>query len=68
MSARVGGSKEKQKIADKGGEGVKNPGNFADVLYEWSHTGEGGEKLPLSVLIMCENGTEMATTLLSFVH
>ena len=26
-------------------------------------TGEGGEKLPLSVLIMCENGTEMATTL-----
>ena len=30
------GSKEKQKIADKGGEGVKNPGNFADVLYEWS--------------------------------
>ena len=22
--------------ADKGGEGVKNPENFADVLYEWS--------------------------------
>ena len=21
---------------DKGREGVKNPGNFADVLYEWS--------------------------------
>ena len=27
---------EKQKNADKGREGVKNPGNFADVLYEWS--------------------------------
>ena len=30
------GSKEKQENADKGGEGVKNPGNFADVLYVWS--------------------------------
>ena len=30
------GSMEKQKNADKGREGVKNPGNFADVLYEWS--------------------------------
>ena len=30
------GSKEKQKNAEKGGKGVKNPGNFADVLYEWS--------------------------------
>ena len=27
---------EKQKNADKGREEVKNPGNFADVLYEWS--------------------------------
>ena len=25
---------EKQKNADKGREGVKNPGNFADVLYQ----------------------------------
>ena len=24
--------------ADKGGEGVKNPENFADVLYVWPHT------------------------------
>ena len=32
----VGGSKEKQTNAEKGGEGVQNPGNFADVLYEWS--------------------------------
>ena len=30
------GSMEKQKNADKGREGVKNPGNFVDVLYEWS--------------------------------
>ena len=32
----VGGSKEKQTNAEKGGEGVQNPGNFADVLYVWS--------------------------------
>ena len=38
MSAGVGGSKEKQKNADKGGEGVQNPENFADVLYVWSQT------------------------------
>ena len=25
--------------ADKGGEGVQNPKNFADVLYEWSLSG-----------------------------
>ena len=30
------GSKEKQTNAEKGGEGVQNPGNFADVLYVWS--------------------------------
>ena len=34
----VGGSKEKQTNAEKGGEGVQNPGNFADVLYVWSLT------------------------------
>ena len=37
-SAMVGGSKEKQTNAEKGGEGVQNPGNFADVLYVWSLT------------------------------
>ena len=34
-SAGIGGVKGKQKNVDKG-EGVKNPSNFADVLYEWS--------------------------------
>ena len=30
------GLKGKQNNADKGREGVQNPENFADVLYEWS--------------------------------
>ena len=29
---------EKQKNADKGRKGVKNPGNFADVLNGWPLT------------------------------
>ena len=27
-----------REMRTKGGEGVQNPGNFADVLYEWSLT------------------------------
>ena len=30
---------------DKGGEGVQNPENFADVLYAWSLNGERAESL-----------------------
>ena len=29
-------------MRDKGGEGVQNPENFADVLYEWSLSGGRG--------------------------
>ena len=65
------GVKLKQKNADKGREGVQNPENFADVLYEWSLiTPEGclwtklrrpPDKiiLPLS-RIMCPSGSKFS--------
>ena len=42
--------------ADKGREGVKNPVNFANVLYEWSLT-----QIPLTNFEFCFQGLTKLT-------
>ena len=57
----VGGVKGKADKCGKGGEGVQNPGNFADVLYEWSPS----PKIKSASMTGCEGGVWLYIALMS---